>query len=204
MRVAVIDVDGPLTDLDCTRDDAPPYAGAWILACRDGRPLGSVELPLHGTRVTAAELDHELHRQLGAAWAREPYGGAGVPALARASVVVPTDVARPDQLRRCVQRLVTLDHPDYDVIVVDNRRVAGPPLELPGARVVREPRPGISAARNRGLAEATGEIVAFTDDDVDVDRRWLRAIGERFACQPEVAAVTGLVVPLELETEAQV
>ncbi len=204
MRVAVIDVDGPLTDLDCTRADTPPYAGAWILACRDGRPLGSVELPLRGTRVSAADLERELHDQLGEAWSLKPYGGADAPTLLRASVIVPTDATRPAQLRRCVQRLLTLDHPDYEVIVVDNRRAADAPLELAGARVIHEPRPGISAARNRGLAAATGEIVAFTDDDVDVDRRWLRALGERFARQPEVAAVTGLVVPLELETAAQV
>ena len=83
-----------------------------------------------------------------------------------------------------MERLAALDYPDYDVIVVDNRREASEPLELPGARVVREPRPGISAARNRGLAAAAGEIVAFTDDDVVVNRRWLRALGERFARQP--------------------
>ena len=77
-------------------------------------------------------------------------------------------------------------------------------LDLPGVRVVRETRPGISAARNRGLEEASGEIVAFTDDDVAVDRRWLRALGERFARAPELAAVTGLVVPAELETAAQI
>ncbi len=204
MRVAVIDVDDPLTDLDCSREDTPPYAGAWILACRDGRPLGSVELPLRGTRVSAADLERELHGRLGEAWWLEPYGSADVPTLVHASVIVPTNAARPAQLRRCVQRLVTLDHPDYEVIVVDNRPAADAPLELAGARVIREARPGISAARNRGLAAATGEIIAFTDDDVDVDRRWLRALGERFARQPEVAAVTGLVVPLELETAAQV
>ena len=100
--------------------------------------------------------------------------------------------------------LTELDHPDYEVIVVDNRPAGAPPVDLPGARVVRETRPGISAARNRGLAEATGEIVAFTDDDVEVDRRWLRALGERFARTPELAAVTGLVVPAELETPAQI
>lgn len=202
VRVAVIDIAEPIRDLDCTRVPAPPYAGAWILACRSGRPLGAIHLPLDGPRIAAADLERELRSQLGDAWSHEPLGDA--PTLVRASVVVPTAVSRPDQLRRCVQRLIELDHPDFEVIVVDNRPVGAPPPELAGVRVVREPRPGISAARNRGLAFATGEIIAFTDDDVEVDRRWLRALGERFARQADLVAVTGLVVPAELETPAQI
>jgi GT2 family glycosyltransferase len=201
-RVAMIDVADPLSDLDCTRDGAPPYEGAWILACRSGRPLGVVELPLHGTWILAAELEQELRSELGQAWSRELPGGA--PPLVRASVIIPTALSRPEQLHRCVQRLTELDHPDYEVIVVDNRPADAPPFEIAGVRLLREPRPGISAARNRGLAAATGGVIAFTDDDVEVDRRWLRALGERFARQPELAAVTGLVVPAELETPAQI
>lgn len=199
--VAVIDVAEPIGALDCTRSVAPPYTAAWILACRSGRPLGSVQIAVTGTLITASELERELRAQLGAAWAGRP---AGEPVtLARASVVVPSNFARPAQLRRSVQRLTELDHPDFEVILVDNRPAGAPAADIPGARVVREPRPGISAARNRGIAAATGEIIAFTDDDVVADRRWLRALGERFARQPELAAVTGLVVPLELETPAQ-
>ena len=70
--------------------------------------------------------------------------------------------------------------------------------------MVRERRPGISAARNAGVAAATGEIIAFTDDDVRVDPLWLRAIGERFASDSAIEAVTGLILPAELETPAQV
>ncbi len=202
IRVAVIDVAQPILDLDCTRDCEPPYAAAWVLACRDGQPLGSAELPLHGTRIPAAQLERELRMRVGDAWDRAPVAGA--PPLERATVVVPTAMSRPEQLRRCLRGLTELDHPDYEVIVVDNRPAGAAPVELAGVRVVREPRPGISAARNRGLAEATGAIVAFTDDDVEVDRRWLRALGERFARAPEVAAVSGLVVPAELETPAQI
>jgi len=204
--VAVVDVAEPIGDLDCSRPLAPPYTGAWILACRSGRPLGTIEIPLHGTMIAAADLDRELHAQLGAALAGPPASQPVHPpvTLGRASVVVPSNFARPAQLRRSVQRLAELDHPDFEVIVVDNRPADAPAADIPGARVVREPRPGISAARNRGIAAATGEIIAFTDDDVVADRRWLRALGERFARQPDLAAVTGLVVPLELETPAQV
>jgi hypothetical protein len=208
VRVAVVDLANPLGDLDCARSASPPYASAWILACRSGYPLGSIELPLSGTVITAAELEGALRGQLGGAFSGThagavPAGTDAVP-LARVSIVVPSNFARPGQLRRCVKQLTALDHPGYEVIVVDNRRGNPAPADIPGARVVREPHPGISAARNRGVAAATGEIIAFTDDDVVADRRWLRALGERFARQPDLAAVTGMVVPLELETPAQV
>jgi GT2 family glycosyltransferase len=120
------------------------------------------------------------------------------------SVVVASDFARQDKLLRCVAGLAGLDYPDYEVIVVDNRPQGAPPADIPGARVVREPYPGASAARNRGAEVATGEVIAFTDDDVVVDPGWLRALAGRFVREPDVAAVTGLVAPLELETSAQI
>jgi len=69
-------------------------------------------------------------------------------------------------------------------------------------RYVREDRPGLDWARNRGLAEARHGIVAYTDDDAVVDPGWVRALARAFT-DPDVAAVTGLVAPLELESEAQ-
>jgi GT2 family glycosyltransferase len=205
VRVAVIDVAGPLADLDCGRSERPPYTAAWILVCEAGRPLGSIEIALRDPVISAAELEREVRRQLGDG------GDGGQQAtpeppltLARASVVVPTNLARPAELRRTLKSLAELDHPDYEVIVVDNRPADAPPADLEGARVVREPRPGASAARNRGASVATGEIIAFTDDDVQAHPGWLTALGRRFARQPHISAVTGLVVPLELETQAQI
>lgn len=201
IRVAVIDLASSLSDLDCTRPLADPYTAAWILVCRSGRPLGSITIPLDGPLITRAKLEYELYHQLREAGARNHQ--VDTSALTRASIVIPTNFARPDQLRHCVERLTKLDHPDYEIIVVDNRSGEAPEVDIPGARIVREPRPGISAARNCGIAAATGDIIAFTDDDVVADHRWLRAIGERFVCEPDVAVVTGLMVPLELETQAQ-
>ena len=208
VRVAVIDVAGPLADLDCGRAEQPPYTAAWILVCQAGSPLGSIEIALHGPVITAAELEREVRRQLGDGWdgweAGRPAAREPLLPLSRASVVVPTNLARPAELRRCLKRLGELDHPDYEVIVVDNRRAGAPAADIEGARVVREPRPGISAARNRGISVATGEIIAFTDDDVQVHPGWLSALGRRFARQPHLSAVSGLVAPLELETQAQI
>ena len=206
VRVAVIDVAGPLADLDCRRPEEPPYTAAWILVCKSGLPIGSIEIPLAGPAISAEELDREVSRQLGDEWRRDQPAAHQPPPmpLSRASVVVPTNFARPAELRRCLKTLAELDHPDYEVIVVDNRPADAPAAELEGVRVVREPRPGISAARNRGVAVATGEIIAFTDDDVQVHPGWLSALGRRFARQPHVSVVTGLVIPLELETQAQI
>ena len=206
VRVAVIDVARPLGDIDCGRAEHPPYTAAWILVCKAGRPLGSIEIPLRDPVIAVAELEREVGRQLGDDWRQDgPVAHQPPPLpLSRASVVVPTNFARPAELRRCLKTLAELDHPDYEVIVVDNRPADAPDAELEGVRVVREPRPGISAARNRGVAVATGEIIAFTDDDVQVHPGWLSALGSRFARQPHISAVTGLVMPLELETQAQI
>ena len=124
------------------------------------------------------------------------------------SVVVPTR-NRAESLARCLGSLVELDYPRLEIIVVDNAPTGDETkncVERFGARVryMREEHPGASAARNRGLHEAHGAIVAFTDDDVLVDRFWIRALVTCFERHPDVACVTGLVVPAELETPAQV
>lgn len=116
---------------------------------------------------------------------------------------------RTDDLARCLDAIVQLDYPHLDLLVVDNAPSNDATQQLvqtqyPQVRYVREPRPGLDWARNRANIEAYGEIIAYTDDDVVVDRGWVKALATVFVENPEVMAVTGLVVPYELETEAQV
>jgi glycosyltransferase involved in cell wall biosynthesis len=126
------------------------------------------------------------------------------------SVIVPTH-NRPDNLRLCLRTLLNLHYPHYEVIIVDNAPSTNATAELiqqtygdvSQVRYVREDRAGPSWARNAGIAAARSEIIAFTDDDVEVDPNWLIALVRAFDLGENVGCVTGQVQPLELETPAQ-
>ncbi|HEY9623210.1 MAG TPA: glycosyltransferase [Crinalium sp.] len=115
---------------------------------------------------------------------------------------------RPDDIALCLAALNQLDYPALDILIVDNAPTTDGTKDLvatqyPHVRYVREPRPGLDWARNRAILEAKGDILAYTDDDVVVDPGWVKALAQVFIENPDVMAVTGLVVPYELETEAQ-
>ncbi len=115
---------------------------------------------------------------------------------------------RTADLAFCLDAIMAMSLPAAEVLVVDNAPSSDDTERLvreryPGVRYVREPRPGLDWARNRAIAEARSEILAFTDDDVIVDPAWARAIAELFADAPDVHVVTGLVAPYELESGAQ-
>jgi len=115
---------------------------------------------------------------------------------------------RPQELRRCLSALRNLVAPPAEVLVVDNGSADGGARqvveEFPLVRYVPEPRRGLSWARNRALLEARTPVVAFTDDDVQAHPRWVEAMLQTFEDEPSAVAVTGLVVPAELATPAQV
>ncbi|MCF6158758.1 MAG: glycosyltransferase [wastewater metagenome] len=116
---------------------------------------------------------------------------------------------RTADLARCLDSLNCLDYPALDILIVDNAPSDDTTKQLihtrySNVRYICEPRPGLDWARNRAILEARGDIIAYTDDDVVVDPGWIKALATVFAENPEVMAVTGLVVPYELETEAQI
>jgi glycosyltransferase involved in cell wall biosynthesis len=93
-----------------------------------------------------------------------------------------------------------------DVIVVDNNPSSGltPPVmrEFDSVQLIQEPRRGLAYARNAGILASSGEIVVATDDDVTLPPVWLERLIAPFVAA-DVMAVTGLVLPLELESAAQ-
>ena len=108
----------------------------------------------------------------------------------------------------CIARVLDSSYTNLEVLVIDNRPGDGYTEEMVArfdarVRYIAEPQKGLSRARNRGLAEANGEIVVWIDDDVIVDKHWLNAIAHTFDGRPEVACVTGSIVAAEHETPAQ-
>lgn len=127
----------------------------------------------------------------------------------RTTVVVATR-ERADRLGRALDSLLAQDHPDFRVVVVDNAPVTSATRELVDRdyagrlTYVLEPVPGLAVAHNRGVAATDSPVVAFTDDDVVADPRWLSALTAPFAADPRTGCVTGLILPARLTTPAQV
>lgn len=79
-------------------------------------------------------------------------------------------------LPACLDSLLGLNYPDYELILVDDGSTDATPQiagRFPQVRYLRQANQGLSAARNAGIAAASGEIVAFTDSDCRADRDWL-------------------------------
>jgi GT2 family glycosyltransferase len=115
--------------------------------------------------------------------------------MMRFSLVIPTHNRR-EVLRRCLEAATRQDYTDYGVIVVDDASTDGTAdmvqREWPQVRLIRQvPNRGPAAARNRGIAAAAGEIVAFTDDDCVVPPDFLSRLAEGFRRYPQVAGVGG-------------
>jgi glycosyltransferase involved in cell wall biosynthesis len=117
------------------------------------------------------------------------------------SVIVCTRNRR-DALARLLEALEQLVVPAglrWELIVVDNAStddtasmlaLRRTPLPM---RVVREGLPGLSRARNTGIAAARGDLLLFTDDDCLPDARWLTSIHEEFTRVPSLGVLGGRV-----------
>ena len=132
-----------------------------------------------------------------------PEAGASWP---RVSVVVCAYDAA-DTLEDCLTSLDRLTYPDFEILLVNDGsrdRTSEIGHVHPRVRVIDTPNRGLSAARNLGLAEATGDIVAYTDADVRVDRDWLTFLVQPLLGSPEFVGSGGPnVVPADDPPMAQ-
>lgn len=225
IAVAELDLDGPDGEvLSLSPAPGGPPLGAgdiFALVRLRGRPVATV-LGHVGAREDPAEVLAAAFRAR-----RDPPGGPPAPepppdeppvsdadahaAPPRTTVVVATR-ERAGQLGRALDSLLAQDHPDCRVLVVDNAPVTTATRDLVASRYagrvgyVREPRPGLAVAHNRGIAAAGADsaVIAFTDDDVIADPHWLTALTAPFAADPGLGCTTGLILPARLATTAQI
>jgi GT2 family glycosyltransferase len=117
---------------------------------------------------------------------------------------------RPEGLALCLQSLQRQSYPRLSILVVDNasssdasRRSTLASIGPFPVRYVYEPKAGLSHARNRAMAESDTDIVAWIDDDEVADEYWVSELVRGFHLTPAAGAVSGVMVPAELETQAQ-
>lgn len=205
---------------------------ARVLVRLHGTPLGYVTVPIGDDGPDAGGVARAARRQFAEAVTAHlaedglpaqpsaapdlPLPAAGARCSGRAgyddfvSVVVCTR-DRSDVLAGCLDRLAALTHSRLEIVVVDNapsddgtrRLVEAIAAEDARFRYVVEPRPGLSCARNRGLAEARGSVIAYTDDDVAVDPHWVQGLLTGFRRQADVGCVTGLVCTAGITSRAE-
>lgn len=227
IAVRLLDVE---SDLDVLRlpmsRSGELYERLVVLLRRGGYPLGWVALPVSATGDVSLAALLELSDTLGP-FADNTAGAANNLASTNGlgpahgklattvdgelplSVVVAT-CANAQLAVRCVEAIQAGAVGPCEVIVVENRPVGSTVKHAlterfgddERVRYVEERRPGLGRARNAGLRVARGAIVAFTDDDVIVDPAWAPAVLDAFATT-DVDCVTGLILPLEFETPAQ-
>ncbi|NAZ74088.1 glycosyltransferase [Kineococcus sp. T13] len=179
-----------------------------------GEPLGYATAPVGSPlklEEAVAQLGAPARDRVRHAWADDgDHRPDPVPATLRISVAVCTR-ERPESLERCLQHLRRLNYPNTELLVVDNAPTSGRTRALVASvqredervRYVHEPRPGLSRARNRAMHSASGHVIAYTDDDVRVDERWLEGVALGFQRRKDVACVTGLVATAGIETAVE-
>jgi GT2 family glycosyltransferase len=110
--------------------------------------------------------------------------------------VVVVSRERPDALMRCLNGLAQLDYPLFEIVCVAcpaGITALSARSDAERIKTVAFDRPNISEARNLGITEAAGEIVAFIDDDAVPEPLWLWHLTAPFS-EPNVAATGGYVI----------
>ncbi|MFT4297002.1 MAG: glycosyltransferase family 2 protein [Micropruina sp.] len=204
----------PLVDLELTRDDVPnsqPPVEVQVLVRRHGWPLGQARLRFDSPAPDAATWRAALAAADPALAASEDRAGAPdrPPAIAETVSVVICTLGRNPLLADTVRAVLGQRGPMDELLVVDNDPGSGGVAGLlsgiddPRLRIVAEPRRGASSARNAGAGQASGTLLAFTDDDAVPDPDWTLQLTAALTAHPGIGCATGLVVPAGFESAEQ-
>jgi glycosyltransferase involved in cell wall biosynthesis len=214
-QIVEIELTGTLPEVRV----AQHCSGVAFVVRRCERPLGFfMQSAPGGTLISRTELSRAIVSNLGERILEESLfeelvaalDCSGFPSL---TIAVCTR-NRPAELARCIESLLKMRecHPELagrvNILVIDNapsdNSTSALLARFPEVRYVVEKKPGLDFARNRAIHEATGELVAYVDDDAVVDRNWLEGLAQAWGTNPDAAAFTGPVLPYELETRAQI
>jgi glycosyltransferase involved in cell wall biosynthesis len=113
----------------------------------------------------------------------------------RANVIIPCRNGE-RIVGEAVRSALAQSEPPLEVLVVDDASTDGTSqaARSAGARVLRlETRGNAGGARNRGIEESRGDVLAFLDADVGAPRDWLARVRETFDRDPDAVAVGGSV-----------
>jgi GT2 family glycosyltransferase len=227
--IGELELTEPIEDIRLPeREDPLGYNGAWLLVRMQDAPVGYAFIApdaLGGPAVTG-QIWQQLSDAINAR--RSSRGLDAIDALPVGGLPIEEKLAdgitdhplvtvvlctrdRPEGALVTIRGLTGLPYEPFEIVVVDNAPSSDATKTAimaefggdPRVRYVREPRPGLSCARNCGVAAAAGEIVAFTDDDVRVDPGWLDGIVRGFGQADDVACVTGLIATAEIDNAVQ-
>ncbi len=206
-----LELSSPVLPDRVVRADGSLFQRARILVRSDGTPLGFLETDLRDGAFDSTEIIQQARSQFSKAAERAGHDRDWLTAPGPLVTVVVCTHNRSTGLVSTLRSLSDLKYESFEVVVVDNAPSGAETAELVSQfaaddqrfRYVCEPLKGLSRARNRGLAEARGELIAFTDDDVRVDPLWLHGLIRGFGRAKDVGCVTGLVVSGSLEHPAE-
>jgi glycosyltransferase involved in cell wall biosynthesis len=169
----------------------------------DARLKGTVETLRNleaATQARLARIDgHNEQAALGdridavTTWVR----AAELTSASRLSVILAT-YNRCDLLRRAVDSVRAQEYPHWELVIVDDGSTDDTSalltrLSSEDERIVvlAQPHRGVGAARNAGLAAATGDIICYLDDDNTMQSLWLKAVAWAFERQPGLQLLYG-------------
>ncbi|GIE31236.1 hypothetical protein Ait01nite_042810 [Actinoplanes italicus] len=225
-----LEISEPLPAVGAVAADGRRVRQAWALVRLFTEPLGTILVDVPERGLTPADLAAAVDAALGDVL-RPRLGGIPVPpdgflpasepaflAGRRAALAVAPDITvvictreRPGALARCLDSLLAQEYMPARVLVVDNAPATEATAEVVRSAArrgrvdyLREPRPGLSFARNAAEAATRGEIVAWLDDDELADRWWLAEVARALVENPDADVISGVIVPAELETRAQI